>query len=101
MPHGGEKYTQSSLNNTFAGIGGEKCDECAIGFVHELPLTRDHPVNTRIIPSGQTPNCQPCGECFDNWNRILDGKLNQPILARLTQLAPRAADQHIPESGRG
>ena len=75
----------SSLNKTFSGIGGEKCDECAIGFVHELPLTKDHPVNNRFIPKGQTPNCQPCGECFDNWNRILDGEFNQPTL--LTNLA--------------
>lgn len=54
------------------GIGGEKCDECAIGFIHKMQITSDHPVNNRIIPSGHTPNCQPCGECFDNWNRILE-----------------------------
>lgn len=35
------------------GIGGEKCDECARGY-------RD-----------QAPYCQPCGECFDNWDIIL------------------------------
>ena len=35
------------------GIGGDKCDRCARGYV------------------GTAPNCQPCGECFDNWNRIL------------------------------
>ncbi|XP_050736724.1 laminin subunit beta-1-like isoform X4 [Eriocheir sinensis] len=35
------------------GIGGEKCDECARGF------------------TGQAPYCQPCGECFDNWDFIL------------------------------
>uniref|UniRef100_A0A6A7G3W6 Laminin subunit beta-1-like isoform X5 n=4 Tax=Hirondellea gigas TaxID=1518452 RepID=A0A6A7G3W6_9CRUS len=37
------------------GIGGEKCDRCARGF------------------SGLSPYCQPCGECFDNWDQILDG----------------------------
>ena len=95
------KYVQSSPNIPSAGIGGEKCDECAIGFVHELPLSRDHPVNNRTIPPGQTPNCQPCGECFDNWNRILEGELNQLMFALLTNLSSRAADKHVPESGRG
>ena len=36
------------------GIGGEKCDRCARGFV------------------GTAPYCEPCGECFDNWDRILN-----------------------------
>nr|XP_045621460.1 laminin subunit beta-1-like isoform X3 [Procambarus clarkii] len=35
------------------GIGGDKCDECARGF------------------TGRAPHCQPCGECFDNWDFIL------------------------------
>lgn len=35
------------------GIGGDKCDRCARGYV------------------GTAPNCTPCGECFDNWDRIL------------------------------
>ncbi|KAG7166952.1 Laminin subunit beta-1-like, partial [Homarus americanus] len=35
------------------GIGGNKCDECARGF------------------TGRAPYCQPCGECFDNWDLIL------------------------------
>ncbi|XP_059469528.1 laminin subunit beta-1 isoform X2 [Neocloeon triangulifer] len=38
-----------------AGIGGEKCDQCARGFI------------------GTAPYCEPCGECFDNWDRILEG----------------------------
>ena len=84
-----------------SGIGGEKCDECAIGFVHELPLTRDHPVNTRIIPAGQTPNCQPCGECFDNWNRILDGESDHSLLSLTINLLHRAADKHITKGRRG
>ncbi|XP_071527687.1 laminin subunit beta-1 isoform X7 [Panulirus ornatus] len=36
------------------GIGGYKCDECARGF------------------TGRAPYCQPCGECFDNWDFILN-----------------------------
>ncbi|XP_066949126.1 laminin subunit beta-1 isoform X9 [Macrobrachium rosenbergii] len=35
------------------GIGGMKCDECARGF------------------TGRAPYCQPCGECFDNWDIVL------------------------------
>ena len=36
------------------GIGGEKCDRCARGYLgHDL-------------------YCTSCGECFDNWDRILD-----------------------------
>ncbi|XP_058129242.1 laminin subunit beta-1 [Anopheles ziemanni] len=37
------------------GIGGYKCDQCARGYL------------------GQAPYCEPCGECFDNWDMILDG----------------------------
>jgi coxsackievirus/adenovirus receptor len=36
------------------GMGGEKCDRCARGYV-----------------GGVVPDCEPCGECFDNWDRIL------------------------------
>ncbi|XP_077296582.1 laminin subunit beta-1 [Arctopsyche grandis] len=35
------------------GIGGHKCDECARGYL------------------GNSPSCSPCGECFDNWDRII------------------------------
>ena len=31
---------------------------------------------TRNIPSGSMPDCQKCGECFDNWDRILTGRFN-------------------------
>lgn len=35
-------------------MGGDKCDRCARGYVGD-----------------RVPHCQPCGECFDNWDRIL------------------------------
>lgn len=35
------------------GIGGDKCNLCARGFI------------------GQAPYCSSCGECFDNWDIIL------------------------------
>ncbi|CAG0885936.1 unnamed protein product [Cyprideis torosa] len=35
------------------GIGGEKCDRCARGYI------------------GYSPTCSPCGECFENWDRVL------------------------------
>lgn len=36
------------------GIGGYKCNECARGHL------------------GQAPYCSSCGECFDNWDLILN-----------------------------
>lgn len=36
------------------GIGGDKCDKCARGYL------------------GQAPQCSFCGECFKNWNDILE-----------------------------
>ncbi|XP_071580387.1 laminin subunit beta-1 [Temnothorax nylanderi] len=41
------------------GIGGEKCDQCDRGY------------------HGEAPQCSPCGECFDNWDLILDGLTNK------------------------
>jgi laminin beta 1 len=35
-------------------MGGYKCDQCARGYL------------------GEAPYCSPCGECFDNWDEILD-----------------------------
>ena len=36
------------------GAGGRQCDQCLRGF------------------TGTVPNCEPCGECFDNWDAIID-----------------------------
>lgn len=36
------------------GIGGYKCDTCARGFL------------------GEAPQCYACGECFDNWDKIIN-----------------------------
>lgn len=47
--------------NCMLGIGGEKCDTCARGYL------------------GTAPNCSPCGECFENWDqtqKALSGKIN-------------------------
>lgn len=38
----------------YNGIGGSKCDHCDRGYV------------------GFAPNCSPCGECFENWDRVLN-----------------------------
>lgn len=46
--------------NCMLGIGGEKCDSCARGYL------------------GKAPNCSPCGECFENWDQTqkeLSGKI--------------------------
>jgi len=52
-------------------IGGEKCDKCDVGYVQNTPISQDHEVQTRDIPFNERPNCVPCGECFNNWERIL------------------------------
>ncbi|XP_001607740.1 laminin subunit beta-1 [Nasonia vitripennis] len=43
------------------GIGGEKCDQCDRSYI------------------GTAPSCSPCGECFDNWDGILDGLRNKTL----------------------
>jgi laminin beta 1 len=43
------------------GIGGYNCDNCARGYL------------------GQAPDCIRCGECFDNWDRILQETRNQTL----------------------
>ena len=35
------------------GVTGPKCDRCDRGTTGELP------------------NCKPCGECFDSWDKII------------------------------
>lgn len=35
------------------GVMGYRCDKCTRGW------------------RGEVPNCQPCGECFNNWDEIL------------------------------
>ncbi|XP_078493524.1 laminin subunit beta-1 isoform X3 [Ciona intestinalis] len=35
------------------GVGGRRCDRCLRGF------------------TGEVPDCEPCGECFDNWDIII------------------------------
>uniref|UniRef100_I3IZE4 Laminin subunit beta-2 n=1 Tax=Oreochromis niloticus TaxID=8128 RepID=I3IZE4_ORENI len=49
------------------GVSGVRCDQCARGF------------------SGQFPNCQPCHQCFGDWDRIV-----QDLAARTKGLAERA-----------
>lgn len=56
------------------GIGGERCDRCDRGYV------------------GTAPYCEPCGECFDNWDAILRD------LQLQTQQVVQAASQ-IRETG--
>lgn len=41
------------------GIGGHKCDVCDRGYL------------------GASPICSPCGECFDNWDRIITELRNE------------------------
>jgi len=35
------------------GVGGRRCDRCQRGH------------------TGEVPHCEPCGECFDNWDKII------------------------------
>uniref|UniRef100_A0A6G1S5Q3 Laminin subunit beta-2 n=1 Tax=Aceria tosichella TaxID=561515 RepID=A0A6G1S5Q3_9ACAR len=41
------------------GIGGEKCDRCARGY------------------TGFFPNCESCGECFEQWDQVISVLKNQ------------------------
>uniref|UniRef100_A0A7N6BW38 Laminin, beta 2 (laminin S) n=1 Tax=Anabas testudineus TaxID=64144 RepID=A0A7N6BW38_ANATE len=49
------------------GVSGVRCDQCARGF------------------SGQFPHCQPCHQCFGDWDRIV-----QDLAVRTKALAARA-----------
>jgi len=56
------------------GAGGRRCDQCLRGF------------------TGSVPNCEPCGECFDNWDAIIE-----ELKARTS--AAIAAAKQIGETG--
>lgn len=49
-----------------------RCDQCARGF------------------SGQFPNCQPCHECFGDWDRIV-----QDLATSSRDLVRRAKNIHL------
>uniref|UniRef100_A0A4W4EU32 Laminin, beta 2 (laminin S) n=1 Tax=Electrophorus electricus TaxID=8005 RepID=A0A4W4EU32_ELEEL len=51
------------------GVSGVHCDQCARGF------------------SGTFPDCQPCHQCFGDWDRIV-----QDLAARTKALATRAQE---------
>lgn len=56
-------------------MGGYKCDQCARGYL------------------GEAPYCSPCGECFDNWDDILNSLSNQTtdIIDRAKQIKTQGA----------
>ena len=71
-----ERVTEELLTKspTCAGIGGDKCDECSVGWIQTYQeIGPDHEVHTRKIGAQETPTCTECGECFNNWQRILQG----------------------------
>lgn len=51
------------------GVSGVRCDQCARGF------------------SGQFPDCQPCHQCFGDWDRVV-----QDLAARTKVLTERARE---------
>ena len=69
------------------GMGGDKCDQCARGF------------------KGRAPYCDACGECFNNWDRILSELRGEPTRAHrgpddtATDLAIRGHDHVRPGGG--
>ncbi|XP_053890049.1 laminin subunit beta-2 [Malaclemys terrapin pileata] len=56
------------------GVSGVRCDQCARGF------------------SGAFPDCQPCHQCFGDWDRVV-----QDLAARIRGLALRV--KHIQQTG--
>lgn len=55
--------------NCLPGIGGDRCNQCARGH------------------TGDAPYCTPCGECFDNWDVIIQRLKDETY--RLIELARR------------
>lgn len=51
--------TDKNCNKCPPGIGGDRCDRCARGY------------------HGKFPNCEWCGECFDQWDEIIRALKNQ------------------------
>ncbi|CAD5219384.1 unnamed protein product [Bursaphelenchus okinawaensis] len=69
-PTGSASYQCHRNNGTCIckpGSGGPLCNQCARGY------------------TGNWPHCQACGECFDNWDKILTGLRDE-----LDQLVERA-----------
>ncbi|XP_073447913.1 laminin subunit beta-2 isoform X4 [Aquarana catesbeiana] len=54
------------------GVSGVRCDQCGRGF------------------SGQFPDCQPCHQCFGDWDRIV-----QDLATRTRDLVRRGKDVHL------
>ncbi|XP_018431604.1 PREDICTED: laminin subunit beta-2 [Nanorana parkeri] len=54
------------------GVSGVRCDQCARGF------------------SGLFPDCQPCHQCFGDWDRIV-----QDLASRTRGLVRRGKDIHL------
>lgn len=59
------------------GSGGPLCNECPRGYVCGPPACCDHFKHVLqaygFRYTGTWPHCQPCGECFNNWDKILQG----------------------------
>lgn len=62
--------TKSGKCRCQPGIGGDRCDRCARGY------------------HGRFPNCEHCGECFDQWDAIVGQLKNdtQSLLDRVKLL---------------
>lgn len=84
-PAGSAKLQCHQNNGTCVcrtGIGGDKCDKCARGYL------------------GVSPNCTACGECFDNWDAILnnlDGQTDSVIAAAMEIMKTGATGSYTKE----
>ncbi|XP_033647467.1 laminin subunit beta-1-like [Asterias rubens] len=56
--------------NCRPGVTGRNCDSCAYGT------------------TGEVPNCEPCGECFDDWDAIIEDLRRQTkeLIARANNI---------------